>query len=505
MVFNVLSSTYIGTESQLVTVETTIQNSLPCIKIVGLPNKAVEDAKERVLPAIKSAGVTLKPQRITVNLAPSDIPKRGSSMDLPIALSIIGSYNKLPQSFFKDKLFIGELGLDGSIRKTTGVFQAIDLLKSSNYKYLVLPLENKRDLKVIRNFDDRIILVQSLNEILQWTHRTKTILPYKSNTSVVTTKHIPQYYNLIATNEHIKRTITIAVAGRHHLLMIGPPGTGKTLTAKVLPELSPKLSSNEVYNLAKVYSIIYKNLPIEIINRNTPFRSPHHTASYTSIIGGGTFPVPGEISLAHKGILFLDEFPEFSLKTINALREPLEEKQITITRTRQRVIFPCDFQLVAALNPCPCGYYNDPDHKCTCTNQQIKHYQNKISPIILDRIDLSTYLRRPKIHDLYKDPINDFMNVRAKIQRTRNIQKFRFRNTTIKLNCEMSLEQIKAYCKFTLKSQQLLDDAYYKLSLSPRSYIKIIRVAQTIADLEKSSKIKSRHVIESLRYRISEQ
>jgi magnesium chelatase family protein len=501
MVYKVLSATAKGIHGQKVIVESSISNALPSIKIVGLPDKAVEDAKERVLPAIKHSGFNLIPKKITINLAPSYIRKKGASLDLPIAISILGAYGSLKDIDVSQILFIGELALNGRIRYTNGILQALDVMENSGLDKVIIPKSNRSDIPNIKKFNGEILLAQNLKEVIDYLYEAKTLQegrPVKKNDF-----KLNNLFSSIKGNPSAKRIISLTAAGRHHTLMIGSPGSGKTLAAKATRELMPRLSDEETYETSLIYSLANKKLPSSLLQKYPPFRNPHHTASYASIIGGGTYPQPGEISLANNGILFLDEFAEFEKRTLNALREPLEEGNVIVTRTKYRIDFPTKFTLIAATNPCPCGYHNDPDRNCSCTEYEIHRYQKKVSKVLLDRIDISTYIRKPPIRELKDRTPNkkNVKNLKEKIETAVNIQLERYKETNMRFNSELTLKEIDKFCTITREAQSLLDKAYKKIPLSPRGYIKTIRVAQTISDLETRDNITKDAIAESLSYR----
>ncbi|MBN1374473.1 YifB family Mg chelatase-like AAA ATPase [Candidatus Dojkabacteria bacterium] len=500
MVFRVYSSTTYGVTGQMVTVEASTSNSLPSIRIVGLPDKAVEDAKERVWPAIKNSGLSLIPKKITINLAPSYIPKTGASLDLPIAISILGAYKHLPQKICDEYLFIGELSLSGEVKYSNGILQAIDIMETQGLRNIIIPKDNLYDIPLSKTFSGTIFYAQRFNEVLRHLNGIKILPVWNASKQLNIQPKIEPIPILLPRSEaHIAQ---IAAAGDHHIITVGSPGCGKTLTAKAISQLMPKLTPEKIYETALIYSSSAHKTPTDLISLGScPIRTPHHTSSYASIIGGGTKPSPGEISLAHNGVLFLDELPEFGIKTLNALREPLEEGNITIARAEYRVLYPCRFLFIAAMNPCPCGYFNDPEHECTCQPFVINRYFNKVSKVLLDRIDIYKYITRPE--NLANSTCTDteISALKTSIFTAQEIQKTRFSGTKLTSNSQLSYKQIKEYCELTNEAEDLLNLAYKKLALSPRAFVKIARVGRTIADLKNSRKVKASHITEALSYR----
>ncbi|HOU76198.1 MAG TPA: YifB family Mg chelatase-like AAA ATPase [Candidatus Dojkabacteria bacterium] len=501
MFFRINSSTAIGTHGQKIVVETTVSNALPNVKIVGLPEKAVDEAKERVLPAIKNSGFNLIPKHITINLAPSYIPKKGASLDLPIALSILGSYKILNDFFYDDCLFVGELSLDGKIRRTNGILQTLDVMEKEHFSKTIIPEENIKYLPIIKEYSGEIFVASSLKQIVEFLLGKNNLIKIQSTTRIQPKNKLSLFRN-IRGNSIIKRIALISAVGNHHFLMCGPPGAGKTMTAKAIQELIPTLSSNKIYETALVYEASKSNVPESLINGVPPFRSPHHTASYASIIGGGTNPTPGEISLAHNGVLFLDELPEFNKITLNALREPIEEREVSITRSNYKITFPCNFTLIASMNPCACGYFGSSEKQCTCSSYQVQKYSSRVSRILIDRIDLYAYVSKPKIKDL-TDNKNDNTDYLRIINNALCFEMERFNNPESR-NSEIKINDIKEKCNMSLKAQKLIQQAYDKLPLTARSYLKTIRVARTIADIDQSPPIKESHIAEALSYRYIE-
>ncbi len=490
MYFKIKSAANFGINGYLVDVEIHIANGLPRFKIVGLPDKAVEEAKERVIAAIKSSGYTFPLKRITVNLAPSNIPKHGPAFDLPIALGILGASRQITPLYkpLRTTIFCGELGLDGKLKKTPGVPIIVQTAIDKQIASIVIPRQNSipNDL----TSEIKVSAVNSLTETIAFLLGKKIpVLAKYTETTQNDTPVVTEIYG----NEDALRTATIATAGRHHIMLEGPPGCGKTMLAQGMAQLSPLRSTREIFEISKIYSISNEPMP-----SGRPFRNPHHTTSLVSLIGGGSIPVPGEISLAHNGILFMDEFGEFSSQAINALRQPMETGIINISRKFGKVIFPCNFLLVAAMNPCPCGFMGHPNKQCTCSASRIKKYTEKIPNAIWDRIDMQISIMPENIENLRTKKLTtqQFRAIKQKVENAQMLQQERS-----SFNNRISLEQSRKLCPLTQTAQKLIDEAYKKLGFSTRGYLHTIRVARTIADLENSTKIREEHIAEAISYR----
>lgn len=502
MLAKITSAAVVGLDAVPITVEVDVASQgLPSLTIVGLPDKAVEESKERVRAALKNTGADFPARRITVNLAPADLPKEGPAYDLPIALGILIASEQLPQIDLKDSIFLGELSLDGSLRRIWGVLPCALMAKEKKLTNLFIPEENQQEATVVDQI--KVVPVSNLKQLFNHFAKGQEIQPAKFKKpkfAAITNSDFD--FESIRGQENAKRALEVAAAGGHNVLMKGPPGAGKTLMARSFATILPKLTFNESLEVTKIYSVanlLDRDKPI-ILERSV--RSPHHTTSSIGLIGGGNTPRPGEISLAHRGILFLDEFPEFPRHVLEALRQPMEDGVVTISRAAGSVKFPCNFTLVAAANPCPCGYFGDETKACTCSPSMISRYQKRISGPILDRIDIHINVPAVKVEKLTKNEIAEpSTKIQGRVQKARDIQLKRFNKTSIASNAEMGAKMMKQYCNLDAQSILLLKEAINKLNLSARSFHRVVKIARTIADLESSVKINPNHVAEALQYR----
>lgn len=508
MLAKITSGAVVGLEAVRVTVEVDIASSgLPSFTIVGLPDKAVEESRERVRAAIKNSGAEFPAKRITVNLAPADLPKIGPAYDLPIAVGILVASEQLILS--KEKaLYFGELSLDGGLHHTNGILSIALLAKEQKVENFYLPALDAKEAAMINGI--RVYPVQSLVALFH--HLTKTVpirrQPHVPFSSLQREGTFDFDLADVQGQEHIKRALEIAAAGGHNLFMQGPPGAGKTMLARTLPSILPSLTEGEAMEVTKIYSVT-GNLPIgESVIRHRPFRAPHHTTSRIGLIGGGTHPMPGEISLAHRGVLFLDEFPEFPRHVLEALRQPMEDGIVSISRAAGSVTYPAKFILVAAANPCPCGNFGSETKRCTCLPGVVNRYQKRISGPIIDRIDLHVHVPAVDVEKLTGTghPVRESSaQVQARVQTARERQLKRFAKTDCRSNAEMKTKMVKDYCPLSDDLLAFLRKAVVTIHLSARSYYRVIKVSRTIADLEGAEELRLAHIAEALQYRPKEE
>ncbi len=488
-----------GFEGSLIEVETDMKSGLPAMNIVGMGNKAIDEARERVRSAISNSLLDFPARKLIVNLAPAELPKDGTQFDVPIALSILVASGALKQSEVSSSVFAGELALNGKLRPVRGAIVVAEAAKHSGASHVYLPPQNALQARLVPGIE--VYGVEDLQSLYLHLKGEVRLNPVKALLATEVTPPDSLTIDDIKGHQQAKRALAIAVAGRHNLLFTGPPGAGKTMLAKALLSLLPPLSPDETLEVTKLHSLVSGT--DSTVHTRPPFRTPHHTATLTSIIGGGARPRPGEISLAHKGVLFLDEMPEYPRATLEALRQPLEDREISISRHYGRIQYPADFILVATMNPCPCGYLGDPNVQCRCSGSQISAYQKKISGPLLDRIDLIVTIQKTDtVHIFNSNTLqeNQQFKVLKNISIAREAQRKRY-NRSSNYNAYASLSTIKSLFQVSSEAEKLLAAAATKLNLTNRGCLKALRVARTIADLDDSQKVESKHVAEALQFR----
>ncbi|MFH0769097.1 MAG: YifB family Mg chelatase-like AAA ATPase [Chloroflexota bacterium] len=501
MLAKVITCAIVGLEGAIVEVEVDISPGLPAFTIVGLPDTAVQEARERVRAAIRNSGCTFPTKRIIVNLAPADLKKAGPAYDLPIALGILLSSEQV-YADVSQILLLGELSLYGSLRHTNGVLPMVAVAHEQGFNTVVVPEADAKEASLIE--ETKIIPVNSLAQLVSYLRGEIPAPEYKPEKAEEYSPPTSSLTDLayIKGQEHVKRALEVAAAGGHNVIMVGPPGSGKTLLARALPSILPPMTHEETLEVTKIYSVSGLLPPDTPLIRQRPFRSPHYTTSSAGLVGGGHWPKPGEISLSHRGVLFLDELPEFGHSLLETLRQPLEDKVITISRAQGSVMFPANFMLVGAMNPCPCGYYGDPFRQCTCPPSLVSRYQKRISGPFIDRVDIFVEVPHIDYEKLADERLGEKSEkVQARVAAARSRQRERFNGTKLASNAEMTPAEVRAFCQAEESAHSLLKTAMKQLYLSARAFHRILKLARTIADLEGSDIIKAPHLAEAIQYR----